>query len=97
MKSTYSLIGVGFGLALFVAIALLPSLLYGGYAGVMLASGIFGAPLTATLPVKMLIVFGMTLGVLACASLFAVSGAVVGSAFDALMIRKPAPATRLAK
>ena len=37
-----ALIGAGIGLATFLAVALLPALLYGGYAGVMLAGGIFG-------------------------------------------------------
>ena len=39
-----ALVGAGVGLALFLAVALLPALLYGGYAGVMLAGGIFGTP-----------------------------------------------------
>ena len=43
-----ALVGAGVGLALFLAVALLPALLYGGYAGVMLAGGIFGTPVTAS-------------------------------------------------
>ena len=41
-RKTPSIVGAAVGLALFLAIALLPALLYGGYAGVMLAGGIFG-------------------------------------------------------
>ena len=37
-----ALVGAGIGLATFLAVALLPALLYGGYAGVLLAGGIFG-------------------------------------------------------
>jgi hypothetical protein len=78
------MIGAGIGLVLFLAIALLPSILYGGYAGVMLASGIFGTPIVPTFLVKALIIFGMTLGVVGIASLFAVTGAVVGAAIGTL-------------
>jgi hypothetical protein len=79
-----SLVGAGIGLALFLAVALLPSILYGGYAGVLLAGGIFGAPVQPTFLVKALIVFGMVLGVTGIASLFAVLGAVAGAAVGAL-------------
>jgi hypothetical protein len=97
-NKTPSLIGAGAGLALFLAVALLPSLLYGGYAGVLLAGGIFGTPLQATFLARALIVFGMVLGVTAVASLFAVAGAFVGAAIGALTaIRKPVEATAAAK
>lgn len=78
-RKTATLIGAGVGLALFIAIALLPALLYGGYAGVLLASGIFGTPLEPTLAVRTFIVGGMILGTLAVGSLFTVVGAVVGA------------------
>jgi hypothetical protein len=92
-KKLPSLIGAGIGLALFLAIALLPAMLYGGYAGLLLAGGIFGTPVTATLLPRILIVFGMVLGVVAVGSLFAVAGAVAGAAVGALTSlagRKPA-------
>jgi len=93
-----SLIGAGVGLALFLAIALLPSLLYGGYAGVLLAGGIFGTPLEATFLARALIVFGMVLGVTAVASLFAVGGALVGAVVGALAgMKKPAEAAEAHK
>jgi hypothetical protein len=79
MKRTYSLIGAAVGLALFLAIALLPAMLYGGYAGVMLAGGIFGTPITPTFAVRALIIFGMILGVVAVGSLFSVAGAAFGA------------------
>jgi hypothetical protein len=81
---TYTLIGSGLGLVTFLAVGLLPAVLYGGYAGLLLASGIFGAPIAATFAVKALIVFGMILGVTGIASLFAVLGAVAGAAIWAL-------------
>ena len=80
-----ALVGAGIGLALFLAVALLPALLYGGYAGVLLAGGIFGTPVAASFGVRALIVFGMVLGVTAVGSLFAVAGAAAGAAVGALL------------
>jgi hypothetical protein len=76
---TASLIGAGLGLAFFLAVGLLPAALYGGYAGVMLATGIFATPLMPTLPVQGLIIFGILLGVVAVASLMLVAGAAIAS------------------
>ena len=83
-KKIPTLVGAGIGLALFLAIALLPAMLYGGYAGLLLAGGIFGTPVVPTLLPRMLIVFGMVMGVVAVGSLFAVVGAVCGAAVGAL-------------
>jgi hypothetical protein len=91
-----ALVGAGVGLALFLAVALLPALLYGGYAGVMLAGGIFGTPVTASFATKGLIVFGMVLGVTAVGSLFAVGGAAAGAAIGALVGLTPAAASKKA-
>jgi hypothetical protein len=89
MKNTNTkvpaLVGAGLGLAIFLAVALLPALLYGGYAGVLLAGGIFGTPLTASFAAKALIVFGMVLGVTAVGALFAVAGAAAGAAVGAII------------
>ncbi len=92
-KKLPTLIGAGIGLAFFLAIALLPAMLYGGYAGLLLAGGIVGTPVTPTLLARALIVFGMVLGVVGVGSLFAVLGAVAGAAVGALTnatTRKPA-------
>ena len=95
-RKSYTLIGAAVGLALFLAIALLPALLYGGYAGVLLAGGIFGTPIHATLAVRALIVFGMVLGVTGVGALFAVGGAAAGAAV-AVMTGAPAvPETKAA-
>lgn len=96
-RKTPTLIGAGIGLAAFLAIALLPSLLYGGYAGVLLAGGIFGTPVQPTFLVRGLIVFGMVLGVTAVGSLFAVAGAVIGAAVSALAVPSPKPIEHKAK
>lgn len=81
----FSIVGAAIGLALFLAVGLLPALLYGGYAGVMLAGGIFGTPLAPTFAARALIIFGMVLSAVGVGSLFAVSGAVGGAALDALV------------
>jgi hypothetical protein len=80
----FSIVGAGLGLTAFLAVGLLPAVLYGGYAGLMLASGIAGTPVQPTALVKGLIVFGMVLGVTGVASLFAVLGSVAGAAVGAL-------------
>lgn len=87
MNKTYSIVGLGIALAVFLAVGLLPSMLYGGYAGVLLATGIFGAPLKASLLPNALIVFGMVLGVTSVASLFAVAGAAVGATVGVVLER----------
>jgi hypothetical protein len=83
-RKTPTLVGAAVGLAAFLAIALLPALLYGGYAGVLLAGGIFGTPVEPTFLARALIVFGMVMGVTAVGSLFAVAGAAMGAAVSAL-------------
>ncbi len=83
-RKSFTLIGAAVGLAVFLAVALLPSLLYGGYAGVLLAGGIFGLPVKATFLVRALIVFGMVLGVVGVGALFAVGGAAAGAAASVL-------------
>lgn len=79
-RKNATLIGAAVGLALFLAVALIPALLYGGYAGVMLAGGLFGLPVTATMPVTGLIFLGMVLGVAGVGALFAAGGAAAGAA-----------------
>ena len=90
-NKTPALVGAGIGLATFLAVALLPALLYGGYAGVLLAGGIFGTPVAATFAVRALIVFGRVLGVTAVGSLFAVAGAAAGAAVGVLLRAAPSP------
>ncbi len=91
-----ALVGAGIGLAVFLAVALLPAVLYGGYAGVLLAGGIFGTPVTASIGPRILIVFGMLLGIAAVGSLFAVAGAASGAAVGSLL-GAAAPAAKAEK
>src|SRR5947209_4525022 len=71
--------GAAIGTALFFAVGLLPAVLYGGYAGLLLATGIFGAPLPGHIFARGLVAFGSLLGVLATAAVFAVTGAASAS------------------
>ena len=89
---TFTLVGAGLGLATFLAVGLLPSVLYGGYAGVLLAGGVFGTPVDASFAVRAFIVAGMVIGVAVVASLFAVLGAVGGAAVAALTRSRKAEA-----
>jgi hypothetical protein len=77
--------GAAVGFALFLAVGLLPAVLYGGYAGLLLASGIFGAPLPGHVFARGLVAFGSLLGVLATAAVFAVAGAASASGIGHLI------------
>jgi hypothetical protein len=92
-RKTPTLVGAGIGLATFLAVALLPALLYGGYAGVLLAGGLFGTPLAPTLAARAVIVFGMILGAGAVGALFAVAGAALGAGASVLAGAVPARGT----
>ncbi len=96
-RKNATLFGAAVGLAAFLAIALLPALLYGGYAGVLLAGGVFGTPVKATLAVRALIVFGMVLGVTGVGGLFAIGGAAAGAAVAVMTGVPAAPRTAAAK
>lgn len=81
--------GSAVGLAAFLAIGLLPAMVYGGYAGVLLAGGIFGTPIQSTFAVRSLVVGGMVLGVMGVGSLFTVAGSCVGTLLGVLMGSAP--------
>src|SRR5215212_4637095 len=93
-RKNYTLIGAAVGLTVFLAVALLPSLLYGGYAGVLLAGAIFGTPIDAGLAARAIIVVGMVVGVTGTAALFGAAGAAAGAAISAL-VRSSTPAKPL--
>jgi hypothetical protein len=96
-NKTVAVVGAVVGFTLFLAVALLPALVFGGYAGLLLATGIFGAPLPVTLAARGLVGFGMVLAVMATAGVFTVAGAACASflghlAHSAAPEAKPAPA-----
>lgn len=67
------------GLVAFLAFALVPSIVYGGYAGVILAAALLGAPLGTGLLARGIVGFGMLAGLLATAGLFVVGAAAIGT------------------
>ena len=77
---TFAFGGGVVGLVTFLAVGLLPSIVYGGFAGVTLASAIIGGPIGASLLARGLVVFGMTVGLLGTAAVFVVLGAAIGAA-----------------
>src|SRR3982750_1341091 len=81
--------GAAVGTALFFAVGLLPAGLYGGYAGLLLATGIFGAPLPGHIFARGLVAFGSLLGVMAPAAVFAVAGAASASGIGHLIATAP--------
>lgn len=95
-RKTHTLIGTAAGLALFLAVGLLPSIVYGGYAGVILAGALAGAPVQATFLARGLVASGMVLGVLGVGGLFALAGAGAGAAVSVLTGTR-APAGEKAK
>jgi len=76
-KATF--IGGIFGLIAFLGVGLLPSLVYGGYAGVILGSAIFGSPIHEHVLAQATVVIGVLSGVLSIAAIFVVSGAIIAS------------------
>lgn len=83
--TTFSIAGASIGLGLFLAVALLPAVLYGAVAGVQLANGVFGAPGASGFAIDTFIVVGIVSAVTTLASLFAGLGAVLGASVDALI------------
>ena len=67
------------GLISFLAIGLLPSIVYGGFAGVSLASAIVGGPIDGSMLARGIVVFGMVVGLLGTAGVFVVIGAALGA------------------
>ena len=91
-NKTVAVAGAVLGFALFLGVGLLPAIMYGGYAGLLLAGGIFGTPVPTTLLARGLVGFGMVLGVFATAAVFAVAGAATGSVIAQIVawaVREP--------
>lgn len=83
--ATASFVGGVAGLLGYLVVGLLPSLVYGGYAGVALGTALLGAPVDGSLAARAIVAFGMVAGVLATAGLFVVLGAVMGAAVHAIL------------
>jgi hypothetical protein len=87
MKTT-TFIGGIVGLVTFLCVGLLPSLVYGGFAGAILSSSLYGPLLQPNLLQRGMVVGGMLIGLLSTAGLFTVLGAaistVMGMAFESV-------------
>ena len=91
-RNRHTLLGAAIGVVTFLALGLLPSLLYGGYAGMLLAGAIFGTPVKATFLVRALVVFAISFGVIGVGGLFAVGGAAAGAALSTARDAETEPA-----
>ena len=74
-----------FGLIVFLVVGLLPSLLYGGYAGVILGSAIFGSPIHESVFAQATVVLGVLSGVLSVGAIFVLAGAIVATGITSLV------------
>lgn len=87
-RKHYTLIGSAIGIAGFIAVGLKASIAWGGYAGHLLAEGIFGHA-GESLIANALVVFGAIMAVVGVGGLFAVGGAAVGAAVAAAVRAAP--------
>jgi len=76
-ENPITIIGGLVGLAIFLAVGLLPSLLYGGYAGVVLGGAIFGTPIHESAFAQATVVLGVISGVLSFGGFFVLGGAIL--------------------
>jgi len=74
-----SFIGGIIGLVTFLVVGLLPSLLYGGYAGLILGTALFGSPVHESIFAQATVVMGVLCGLLAVGGLFVLGGAILAS------------------
>ena len=72
-----SFIGGIIGLVAFLIVGLLPSLVYGGYAGVILGGAIFGTPIHESVVAQATVLLGVISGVLSIGGVFVLSGAIL--------------------
>jgi len=67
------------GLLTYLVIGLLPSLLYGGYAGIILGTAIFGSPIHENVFAQATVALGVLSGVLAIGGVFVLGGAILAT------------------
>jgi hypothetical protein len=79
-----SIVGAGLGVLAFLGVAMLPSLVYGGAAGLKLVDGVFGSHPGHATRTDAFILGGILAAVTSVGFLFAVLGAAVGASVGAL-------------
>lgn len=77
-------IGSLIAVVLFSLFGLVPSLVYGGYMGLMMSTVLLGQIMTSGVAGQLIVAGGMCLGVAATLSLFLVLGALMGSGIHKL-------------
>jgi hypothetical protein len=98
LRKVSGTIGAAVGFVAFLIVGLLPSILYGGWTGLVIAGAFFGHPVNMTVGPKILVGGGVVLGVVAVGALFTVIGSVLGSltggAIEVIRrgLSRPAPA-----
>lgn len=93
-RKTFAFAGGSIGLCIFLVAALLPSIVYGGFAGVTVSSILLGEPLDGQLLSKVLIGIGSIAGILCTAGLFVIGGAALGSGIYRLARMSPIKVTK---
>ncbi len=87
----------------FLVVGLLPSVLYGGYSGLILGYALFGGPIHESALAQTTAILGMLFGVLAVGAMFMLSGAILATgiygtlftmATSSARIEEPARETR---
>jgi hypothetical protein len=72
-------VGAVIGAVAFLIFGVLPGFHYGGYGALMLLTKLAGGPLEMTLGIRMIVLFGVLLGILCLASMSIVLGSVFGT------------------
>jgi hypothetical protein len=87
-----TLVGSGIAFVLFLLTGAVPSLVYGGYAGLMVGSALFGHGTSEQLGTRIATGSGMVVGFLLTLGLFLTVGALVGRVVGTAMRRRAAAA-----
>jgi hypothetical protein len=80
-----SVIGGLVGLVTFLVVGLLPSLLYGGYAGVIVGGAIFGTPVHESVFAQATVFLGAIAGVFSIGGVFVLGGAILTTGAHGLL------------
>ncbi len=79
MMRTGMKVGAVLGGLVFLVFGIVPGFHYGGFAAIMLLTKLIGGPVEFTLLTRMIVVFGILLGILSLGSLSIVLGSVLGT------------------
>lgn len=80
-----TLYGAMVGLLAFLVAGLLPSLVYGGYAGVVLGGALFGTPVRDSVFAQATVVIGVISSVLVTGGVFVLGGAIIAKGVHGLL------------